>query len=131
MVERAPNYEPAHQELGLLAAREGDQRRAVKHFTEALRHNPSSTKSHYQLGLAMMKLDRPKLAVPQFASVLRSSPEHAEARLQMGRALAASDETRARAIPHLKEAVWLRPDWDEPRSELRRLGVAPEDPSTN
>ena len=104
----------------MVAKRQGSIKKAASRLTEALRHNPGHTKSKFQLGLIMSEMGRPKLAVSQFESILQTNADDADAHFELGKALAAEGQTKA-AVAHLKEASWLRPDWEAARKQLEQI----------
>jgi tetratricopeptide (TPR) repeat protein len=70
----AGGYAPAHYRLGLLAAREGDEARAVIHFREAIRQsNDKFPASRNNLGVMLARAGRLAEAEREFEAALRQS----------------------------------------------------------
>jgi Flp pilus assembly protein TadD len=75
-----PNYTEAHYNLGVVLARQGNLKEAIKHFSEALRVRPEDEKIHNSLGISLMLQGNIKEAARHFSEALRIKPDYGKAR---------------------------------------------------
>jgi Flp pilus assembly protein TadD len=146
-----PRFFPAHQNLEVIYARQGNREAALRHRAAALwiiledeaaygfsRHaqrGPEATASsregseaaaaHYGLGVDLATQGRIDEAVPHFEAALRLRPEWIEARLALGTALLIH-QRRGEAMRQYLEALRLRPGDKSTRYRLA-IALAQED----
>ena len=114
--ETAPN---AWNNLGLLAAREGDTAKAVGYFETALQLNPDHFVALENLGSAYRQQKRWEEARKILERALAIKPADPEANYSLGMVYAQSDDT-VRAYEYLQKALQGRPTYPE---ALNNLGV--------
>ena len=68
----------------------------------------------------MLGLGRYPVATGQFEAVLQSEPKNAAAHYGLALSLAKINRA-AEANAHFREALWLRPDWSDAKSEYARF----------
>lgn len=73
--------------------------------------------AHYKAGILNLARDEPQAAVDHFVAALAREPESAEAHFHLGVAYEHLNDT-PRAIAAHRDAIALRPDWDEPHNHL-------------
>jgi tetratricopeptide (TPR) repeat protein len=113
-LERNPDAWLAHDNLGVLLAREGRFSEAIGHYEEAFRINPGYPETCNNLGNALARLGRWPDAVGYYARALRLRPGFAEAELNWGNALADMGRLPD-AVTHFDQALALRPAYAEAR----------------
>ena len=74
IIERAPGYAEAHNNLGLLWLDAGKLAQAKSEFEEAIHQKPSYAAAYYNLGLALSKLGDETTAKRQFETAHRLDP---------------------------------------------------------
>lgn len=108
---------------GILRVRVGRTGDGIADFNRAIERDPTIAEAWFNRGVALMRTGSPEQAMPSFeAAVERSTNRPALA--YFGRAVAneALGNMRA-AYADYRRASELDPDWDRPRSELRRFQV--------
>ncbi|MDP8247486.1 MAG: tetratricopeptide repeat protein [Candidatus Tritonobacter lacicola] len=107
-IKKNPRAWMAHNNLGVLYARQGRLNKAIDRYSEALRINPDHAGALNKLGEALALQGRFDEAVARYSEALRISPGYAEAHYNLGKALArkgAFDE----AILHYSRAIRFKP----------------------
>ncbi len=114
--ETVPN---AWNNLGLLAARDGDTGKAIDLFKQALEISPDHLVAIENLGNAYRQQRRWKDARTTLERALRIKPDDAEANYSLAMVLA-QDNDSAGAYQHLQKALQARPVYPE---ALNNLGI--------
>ncbi|MFI5177754.1 MAG: tetratricopeptide repeat protein [Vicinamibacterales bacterium] len=104
-------------DLGLLAAREGDATEATTRFLEAVRTDPSFAQAHNNLANTLAAERQFDQANDQFKTALALDPEIAEAHVGLGNILLQKEEPRE-AEENYREAIELDPDLPEAHEGL-------------
>ena len=99
----------AHNNLGVLLARDGRLDEAGAHFEAALAIVPGEPRAEDNLGTLLMRRGRVTEAIPHFTSALARSPDP-EIKNNLGNALIA-DGRPDEGIAMLREAIEARPDY--------------------
>jgi len=111
--------------LGNALARKGSWADAITCYQAALRTERDSVKAakiRNNLGGALEKIDKPDEALEQFIKAVQINENYPEAQCNLGRILVQRGQ-RAEGVAHLREALRLRPGYQEARKQLRKLGV--------
>jgi len=109
----------AWNNLGILAAREGNTDLAIEHFERALQIDPDHSVALQNLGNAYrQKKDWPQ-AKRALEKALSLNPDDAEANYNLGMVYAQTNDTN-RAYEYLKKALLARPAYPE---ALNNLGI--------
>ncbi len=87
-LERSPDDPRAHNNLGVVYARQGDPSEAIAHFDNALRLDPDHLHAYMNRGSGLVALGRHDEAVEAFARVLAATPDNYRAHAQRGFACA-------------------------------------------
>ncbi len=109
----------AWNNLGLLAAREGNMPEAISYFQEALRLDPAHMVALDNLGTAYRHLQNWDEARKTFEQALKLKPDDADANYNLGMVFAQTGDN-ARAYEYLQNALRSRPDYPE---ALNNLGI--------
>jgi tetratricopeptide (TPR) repeat protein/peroxiredoxin len=109
----------AWNNLGLLAARQGNMTEAISHFQEALRLDPNHVVALDNLGAAYRQQQNWDEARKTLERALKVKPDDAEANYSLGMVYAQTDDSE-RAYEFLQKALQLRPDYPE---ALNNLGI--------
>jgi tetratricopeptide (TPR) repeat protein len=114
--ETTPN---AWNNLGLLAAREGQTAKAIDYFEQALKLNPDHFIALENLGSAYRQQKRWQEARATLESALAIKPDDPEANYSLGMVYAQTDNA-AKAYEYLGKALQAKPAYPE---ALNNLGV--------
>jgi tetratricopeptide (TPR) repeat protein/peroxiredoxin len=109
----------AWNNLGLLAARQGDTSDAIQYFQQALRKNPDHLIVLNNLGNAYRQQKQWGEARKVLERAVHVSPQDPEANYSLGMVLAQLDDTEG-AYEYLRKALQFRPGYPE---ALNNLGV--------
>jgi tetratricopeptide (TPR) repeat protein len=71
------HHAEAHNNLGILLAKQGKLKEARRHYSEALRLNPDSAEIHNNLAGALVKLEEIEAATEQYQKALEIKPHDA------------------------------------------------------
>jgi predicted O-linked N-acetylglucosamine transferase (SPINDLY family) len=104
-----PTIAEAHNNLGIVLAREGRLEEAVASFQEAVRQKPDFADAHSNLGNACREQGDLERAVTHLCEALRLRPNHVEAHYNLGIALLAQQKL-SEAISSMEKAIRLKPD---------------------
>ena len=108
-LDRNPGAWLAHDNLGVLRAREGRLTEAVEHYRAAVRLNPDFPETYNNLGTALARLGRRPEAEAAFAEAVRLKPDSVKAEANWANLL--SDENRyPEAETHFGRALRLQPE---------------------
>ncbi|GAC1438797.1 MAG: hypothetical protein NVS1B11_03670 [Terriglobales bacterium] len=105
--------------LGLLAAKQGNTTEAIRCFHKALQISPDHLIALNNLGSAYRQQGRWNDAREVLEHAVKVSPEDAEANYNLGMVFAQLNDTQ-RAFEHLQKALKVRPEYPE---ALNNLGV--------
>jgi tetratricopeptide (TPR) repeat protein len=78
-LQKNPNYEKAHNNLGNEMARQGNFEAAVYHYNAALKIKPNYAGAHYNLGKIASKQGKIEDAIIYYKKTLQVNPNMAEA----------------------------------------------------
>ena len=92
----------------------GDYPRAIKLYTDALKHAPKDPSLHLNLGLAKFRMGLVQAAASHFNDTLTIAPEHSRAMTGLG-LIALSKGDMNTALSHLQRAVEIEPNSREIR----------------
>jgi tetratricopeptide (TPR) repeat protein len=118
----------AHYSLGVLAISTGSVDTAIRHLTEALRHNPTYVEARLALGDVLRRHGRLQPAMTAYEETLRINPRSAEARFGYAMALVRLNRYRE-ARDWLDESVRAFPERPEFAHALARILAAAPDGS--
>jgi predicted O-linked N-acetylglucosamine transferase (SPINDLY family) len=88
-----PGIPEAHNNLGIVLARQGRLHEAVRSFQEAARLRPDYAEAHNNLGNALREQGRPEAALEHLREAIRLRPDFLDARNNLAIALRALDES--------------------------------------
>ena len=112
-----------HYNLGCLLVKRGEIDRAVEHYVESVRINPSYAEARTNLGSALYQEGRSSEALVQFEAALRIDPNLALPHQNIGWILAARGELEG-ADPHYREAMRLAPSDALVRVDFGKVQIA-------
>jgi tetratricopeptide (TPR) repeat protein len=105
-----PGNAPAHNNLGLALAAQGDVKGAIACFTKALDLDPKLVPAHTNLGLALQAQGDVKGAITCYHKALTLDPECVQAHTNLGLALQAQGDVKG-AIACFTKALDLDPKY--------------------
>jgi len=109
----------AWNNLGMLAAEQGESEAAIRDFQEAIRQNPSNVIAIDNLGNVYRQQNRWAEAQATLERALKIDPDDVEANYSLGMVFAQQDDTE-RAYQYLHQALALRPGYAQ---ALNNLGI--------
>jgi tetratricopeptide (TPR) repeat protein len=112
-----PDYAEAHNNLGYLQASQGRVEEAIAHYRRALQAAPNYAQARINLGNALARQRMTGAAVNQYKLALQCDPGNVQAHYNLGQLLARLGRPDD-ALPHLRQAARLHPDWPPPMKEL-------------
>lgn len=98
----------AHDNLGVIALRQGRFEEAAAHFKQALVVGPETAEAEANLGSALLKLGRPADALSDLLRAVAIEPDDAGAQADLGEALLQEGRVDE-AVVQLKKAVEIDP----------------------
>jgi tetratricopeptide (TPR) repeat protein len=107
----------AHNNLGVLLAKQGRTAGALAHYQAALRLRPAYAEGHNNLAEALDQQGRTAEAIAHYREALRLKPDYPVAHNNLGGALVEQGQLRE-AIAQYQEALRLRPDYAVARYNL-------------
>ena len=114
------NSHLAHNNLGFVLAKQGQDVEAIRHYKEALRLEPESSLTHLNLGNAMARQGKLEEAIHYYAEALRIVPTYARAHTNLGLALARQGQYDE-AVEHHTEALRIEPGFAEAHNNLANV----------
>tara|TARA_Y100000588_G_scaffold92967_1_gene100515 strand:- start:11617 stop:13650 length:2034 start_codon:yes stop_codon:yes gene_type:complete len=121
-LEYHPNYANTHHNLAGVLVRKNQIERALSHFESAHRLRPSDASIQINRGNALIQAGRLDTAQVIFASLLNDPRAEHQAHAALG-AIKLYRQNPNGAVPHLRRAVSLKPDFVE---ALNNLAIALE-----
>jgi DNA-binding transcriptional MerR regulator len=118
-----PALAPAHTNLGNIAYRGGDTRKARECFDKALALDPDQPEARFNLANLILDEGDLELAVAELRRVLQVAPEFADAHYNLAVALERLGG-RAAARAHLERYIALEPETAAPWAEQARALIA-------
>lgn len=112
-----PNFEQAHNGLGLFKLQRGDLEGAAESFRQALEARPNMLQAMGNLAFTLSSLGRPQEAAQQYAVILALDPNSVAAHNELGRILVNQNQLGV-AIEHFRAALQLQPDLQEVKENL-------------
>lgn len=100
----------AHNNLGVVRAKEGRLREALSHYSKALGINAKYPETHYNLGNMFARQGKFHEALGHYLQALRIDPEYAEAHNNLGNMLARQGSLE-QARKHYSEALRIKPNY--------------------
>lgn len=103
---RSPDDPRAHNNVGVIYARQGDPREAIEHFERALRLDPKHLRANMNMGAALVALGRHRDALDLFERVIRIDPNNYGAHAQRG-LICANEQRHDEALRHFAATLRL------------------------
>lgn len=112
-----------HVNRGILRLRRGQVEAAIADFDRAIEMDPNQPESYLNKGAALIRQNEAAEALQLFTIALERNTRR-PAIAHFGRAIANEELGNVRAAyQDYRRASELDPDWDDPRTELRRFRV--------
>jgi tetratricopeptide (TPR) repeat protein len=112
-----------HVNRGILRLRRNQVDAAISDFDDAIALDPTQPEAYLNKGAALMRVDNAGDALPLFTASLERNTQRPEL-AHFGRAIANETLGNLRAAyDDYRRASELRPNWQEPRTELARFRV--------
>jgi protein O-mannosyl-transferase len=121
------NY-PAHYNLGVYLAGNGEFLEAIKQYREAIRIDPDRMEPHLNLGIALENTGQRIEAAREYGEAARLDPANYMARFNLGSVLADLGR-REEAIAQFQEVLRLKPGLVLAEHRLQQLGDIPPAPA--
>jgi protein O-mannosyl-transferase len=117
-----PNNASAHSNLGNAFAAQRRFEEAAREYQECLRLKPDEPQARNNLGNVLTEQGRLEEAIEQYRQALALNRENPEAHYNLGTALLRKGNVAA-ARSHYTEALKLKPDYEQARQQLLRIGI--------
>jgi tetratricopeptide (TPR) repeat protein len=117
------DHAPDYNNLGYVYLQVGDITKAVANFEKALELRPNYGEAYYNLGCAFLNNKQPNEAIDCLQRAMAIDSSVAAIHYKLANALMQTGQY-AKAIAEYREALKLRPDWDEPANNLAWLLAA-------
>jgi Flp pilus assembly protein TadD len=117
VVEKAPNNDRAHYNLGRILLDRKENIRAAERFQRAAQLRPGYVSAHYNLGLAYVRQGKWDEAIPPFRQAILLQPDHARAHTNLASVLGKKRAWKE-AEEHLRRAIQIDPELDPARTNL-------------
>jgi tetratricopeptide (TPR) repeat protein len=121
-VEIRPDYAEARYSLGNAFVAESKYGEAIANYQTAARIRPDYFEAHYNLGCVLATVGDTSGALKELNEALRIDRDSAKVHFVLGSLLGRMGQ-REEAVAHLTEALRLKPDYNDAKQQLRRLGV--------
>ena len=103
---RSPDDPRAHNNVGVIYARQGNPREAIEHFERALQLDPNHLRANMNKGSALVALGRDREALDVFDRVIRTDPDNYHAHAQRG-LICANLQRHDEALSHFAATLRL------------------------
>jgi tetratricopeptide (TPR) repeat protein len=103
-----PRHADTHQNLAILNARIGDNKRAIEEYTTLAKLRPDDAQPLYDLGTVLFKMNRYPDALAAFEKALDLAPDYVEAWINIG-AVRSQTAEYEKAIAAFKTAIEIDP----------------------
>jgi tetratricopeptide (TPR) repeat protein len=121
----APQYAPAHRELGLTLTMLNYLPEAREHLAESVRLDPSDAEANSHLGMVFAVEGKPQQAILSFRRAVELDPDMAQARAGLALALREAGDAAA-AQSEYAEILRRHPSWPSAANAAgRSLAIAP------
>jgi tetratricopeptide (TPR) repeat protein len=121
-LEIDPNFAEARYSLGNAFLAEGRYSESIAEYEAALHIRPDYFEAHYNLGRALATIGKTDEALKEFTEALRIDEDSAQVHCALGTLLGRMGR-RQEAVAHLTEALRLKPNYENAKQQLRKLGV--------
>ncbi|HUJ10335.1 MAG TPA: tetratricopeptide repeat protein [Verrucomicrobiae bacterium] len=121
-LRKNPDCWMAHNNLGVVLARQGKMKEAMGHWVEASRLKPDFAEVPYNVGVALEQAGRWQEAIGYYEQALRIDPGYAKAHNNLGAVLMRRGAIQE-AMQQWKQALEINPDFAEAHYNL---GIALE-----
>ena len=139
-----PDYADAYYNLGISSEKLGKKREAIEAYTQTVKIQPNNIDAYKRLGYLHSSALNHQLAIEAYKMVVQLEPEDAESHYKLGqlyyrfsrwRMSGARNKTSTQgklvyfpeAIAALKQAIKLKPEYDDAHIELWRVYTVMED----
>ncbi|KAF0243202.1 MAG: hypothetical protein FD180_3537 [Planctomycetota bacterium] len=106
--ELLPKHADTHQNLAILTARLGDNKRAIEEYTTLAKLRPDDAQPLYDLGTVLFKMNRYPDALAAFEKALDLAPDYVEAWINIG-AVRSQTAEYEKAVAAFKTAIEIDP----------------------
>jgi tetratricopeptide (TPR) repeat protein len=121
-LEIDPNFAEARYSLGNAFLAQGRYSESIAEYEAALHIRPDYFEAHYNLGRALATIGKTDEALKEFTEALRIDEDSAQVHCALGTLLGRMGR-RQEAGAHLTEALRLKPNYENAKQQLRKLGV--------
>lgn len=128
LVEIAPGYDAAQNNLGVALNQKGNREKAIERFETALRINPEYKEAHYNLGNTLKATGQLAEAAQHYRKALEIDPEDSSTYYNLGVSLHQSGDLDGAAEAY-RRALQLRRDWFSPLNGLAWIYATHTDPA--
>lgn len=119
-----PNDAEAHFQIGWIADRIGNYRKAIESYTLAVKEDPNHSTAYNNRGVIYGNRGQRDLALADYNDAIRADPQNQHAWANRA-ALFAGARNRKQAIADYRRALEIDPNHEYARHGLRKLGVRP------
>lgn len=121
-VENCTNCSDVYNNLGNAYSARNDWAEAAKWYRSTIQSAPKpDARNHNNLGICLVRTGKAEEALAQFREAVRINGDLADAQYNMAMLLVALKQPDE-AVTHFKEVLRLKPDDQQVKEELRRLG---------
>ena len=120
LLQRHPDQAEVYRDISSAYYRLGDVTQAVSNLKRALQLQPDMSDERVNLNTILMMEQQLNLQIAQYNVMLQSNPNDPALHDKLARILYQNGDCQT-AIEHLRQAIWLKPDWAEPYMNLAGL----------
>ncbi len=117
VLKRNPDNFQAHNALGLFAASQGDNDKALYYYYKAIEINPKYERAYVNAGIILVKTDKIKDAICYFEKALQINDKFFDAHYNLGTALLSNNLLEG-ALLHFNKALETNPDHKDALNNL-------------